>query len=76
MHISTRNPCINYSLGDVAISQVTEEKDLGVIIDHHLKFHEQTAAAVSKASQVLSLIKRSFVNLDSNTLACTYFSRH
>ena len=47
MPISTSYPCMNYSLRDAVIIQATEEKSFGVIIDHQLKFHEQTTAVCS-----------------------------
>ena len=47
---------------------VTEEKDLGVFVDAELKFRKQAAAAVSKASQIMAVIRRSFILLDKFTL--------
>ena len=44
---------------------VTEEKDLGVIIDVNLNFKSQVAARISKANSVLFMIKRSFGYLDN-----------
>ena len=43
-----------------SLDQVMEEKDLRVIIDHELKFHQQTVASVKKANRVLGSIKKSF----------------
>ena len=48
------------------------EKDLGILCDNELKFHEQTAAAISKASQMLAVVWRSFANLDESTLPLLY----
>ena len=50
------------------LEQVTEEKDLGIIIDNELKFHKHTAMAIKKANRILGLIKKSFVNLDTKSL--------
>ena len=36
------------------IQGVREEKDLGIVIDDDLKLQKQTAAAISKASQMLA----------------------
>ena len=51
-----------------------EEKDLGVLIDKRLKFHSQTAAAISRASQILAVVRRAFANIDEVTLPLLYKS--
>ena len=48
-------------------SALSAVKDLGVYVDPELKFRKQ-AAAVSKATQILSLIRRSFSNINEHTL--------
>ena len=68
MHIGSSNPRFDYQMGGTSITSVAKEKDLGVIIDDSLKFHEQTAAAVGRANRVLGLIKRAFTLLDAKTL--------
>ena len=55
-----------------SLDQVMEEKDLRVIIDHELKFHQQTAASVKKTNRVLGSIKKSFSHLDETTLPLLY----
>ena len=45
-----------------------EERDLGVLVDPELKFREQAASAVSKATQILAVIRRSFQLIDRTTL--------
>ena len=54
------------------MQEVREEKDLGIAIADNLKFHKQTAAAISKASQMLAVVRRSFANLDEVTLPLLY----
>jgi len=45
--------------------QVTEvEKDLVVWMDNKFKFSEHVLRSVSKANQILALIRRSFTHLD------------
>ena len=49
------------------IEYVTEERDLGILIDSKLKFrayviHGRKRTVVSKANQMLGIIKRSFDN--------------
>ena len=50
------------------LEHIEEEKDLGVLIDKKLDFHQQAAATVKKPSRVLGLVKRTFSNLDKVTL--------
>ena len=66
-HISSKDPAHGYSFNGTPLTVVVEERDQGVIIDSELKFHSQTAASVSKASQMLAVIKRSFANIDTLT---------
>ena len=54
------------------LEAITEEKDLGVLIDNELKFHKQTAAAVKKANSVLGVIKRTFAKRDEKTFPLLY----
>ena len=55
-------------MGGTQLTQTLVEKDLGIQVDSQLKFREQAAAAVSKASRILSVIRRSFGLLDEATL--------
>ena len=68
LHLGARNPRLEYSLLGVPIMHVPEEKDLGVVIDEQLKFKKQAATAISKANQILGIIRRSFELLDIQTL--------
>ncbi|KAI8481821.1 hypothetical protein Bbelb_404260 [Branchiostoma belcheri] len=68
LHLGSGNNGLNYTLGDQDLLKTEEEKDLGVIVDHHLKFCTHTATAKNKGNQMLGLIKRSFAHLDEQTL--------
>ena len=74
MHIGRRNPEQTYSLNGTPVEATDEERDLGVIIDKELRFRKQAAAAVSKASQMLAVVRRSFANIDEITLPLLYKS--
>ena len=74
LHIGKKNHCQPYKMNGYTLEQVTEEKDLGIIIDNELKFHKHTAMAIKKANRILGLIKKSFVNLDTNSLPLLYKS--
>ncbi len=50
------------------LESVTEEKDLGILIDDELKFHKHVSAAISKANQTLGIVKRTFDTLDKELL--------
>ena len=52
----------------IELKHVTEEKDLGVIMDQELKFNCQTAASIKKANRMLAIIKNSFAVLNIFTL--------
>ena len=68
LHLGYRNPCHVYVMEGIELEKVTEEKDLGVIIDQNLKFHRQRAAAVKKANRNLATIRRSFAVLNISSL--------
>ena len=74
MHIGSHNPEQLYTLNGTPVEAVAEERDLGVVIDRQLKFHTQTAAAVSKVSQMLAVVRRSFANIDETTLPLLFKS--
>ena len=62
--------CHNYLINGESFCTTTAEKDLGVIIDQNLKFHQRTAAAAAaaKAIRILGLISKCFEYLDIDTL--------
>ena len=45
---------------------------MGIIIDKHLKFHEQCSLAVSKANRMLEIIAKSFEFLNEEMLLKVY----
>lgn len=53
-----------YTLGDLELEHVFDEKDLGVIIDSELKFEEHMNLKIKKANAISGLIRRSFSYLD------------
>ena len=53
---------------DVKIAVSTVEKDLGVIFDNKLKFHDHVAEKCLKANRVTGIIRRSFSFLDKDML--------
>ena len=67
LHIGRLNRHHVYMLNGAVLEETEAEKDLGVYMDPNLKFRRQAAAAVSKASQVLAVICRSFQLFDKST---------
>jgi len=47
-------------MNDEHLTTTLCEKDLGVLIYFELKFHDRTAAIVSKANHLLAIVKISF----------------
>ena len=74
LHIGRVNECHAYSMGDSQLEKTSAERDLGIQVDRQLKFREQAAAAVTKAAQILAVIRRSFEHLDAETLPVLYKS--
>ena len=63
LHVGPRNPEHLYTMQDRSLVSSPAERDLGVYVDPELKFRKQASSAVSKATQILSLIRRSFTNI-------------
>ena len=72
LHSGGRNPRHSYMMRGAPLGELFSEKDLGIYVDCDLKFRKQGACAAAKASQVLSLICRSFELLDLVTLPLLY----
>ena len=45
-------------MGGRDIEQTVEERDLGVLIDNQLKFHDHSSMATGKARRLLGLISK------------------
>ena len=54
---SNPNHAYVYRMGGCDIEQTAEERDLGVVMDNQLKFHDLSSTATGKASRLLELIK-------------------
>ena len=57
---------------NIDIEQTVEERDLGVLIDNQLKFHDHSSMAAGKARRLLGLISKCFINLTPLTFSCLY----
>ena len=74
LHIGNQSLHYQYQLGGDVLEEVSEERDLGVIIDSQLKFKSQVGSAVLKANRVLALIRRTFLYRDEDTIKRLYKS--
>ena len=74
MHLGYRNQMQDYKLNGIPLQSVSNEKDLGIVIDSELNFHLQTAQIVAKSFKMLGIIKRSFEKLDEETVPLLFKS--
>jgi len=73
MHLGgDRNKKNSYTMNSVSLKETTEEKDLGIWINSTLKSSTHVAHAVSKANQLIGLIRRSFTYLDCQLMKQLY----
>ena len=68
MHLGLMHRYGPYYLDGTVIDNIDSYKDLGIILDHQLKFHLHTTEVAAKANRLLGLIKKSFDYLDSDML--------
>ena len=74
LHLGKPHDYGSYSIGGTQISPNDSIKDLGVIIDKQLKFHEHTNAVVAKANRTLAIIRKSFNFTDKTKYLTLYKS--
>jgi hypothetical protein len=73
MHLGgNRNSHVKYYMKGSVLQETTEEKDLGVWFSNDLKFSTHVAKSVSKANQVLGLIRRSFTHIDCELMSLLF----
>ena len=51
----------HYNIQENLVPPSDSLKDLGVLIDHKLKFHAHTSSVIAKANRTLAVIHKSFV---------------
>ena len=68
----TEVPLYHVSYPDMKSKQTSAEKDLGVVIDQNLKFHQHAAAVATKANRILGLISKCFKHLYVDSLPILY----
>jgi hypothetical protein len=60
MHIGCRNIESNYKIGETDLVNVTEQRDLGVIITNDLKWGRQCDEAFRRANRTIGFVNRNF----------------
>ena len=65
-NIQKKPNSISYDYTFHTLQQVSEEKDLGVIVDSSLNFRKHISSKISKANSILFLTKHTFKNLDAH----------
>jgi ribonuclease P/MRP protein subunit RPP40 len=56
------------------LEEISEERDLGVIVQQDLKWSKQCSKSVSTANRILGMIKRSFCYLSKDVVLKLYKS--
>ena len=60
MHIGANKSNVLYSMGNITLSEISEENDLGVIFTNDLKAVSNCGEVVKKENRILEMIKRNF----------------
>ena len=68
MHIGYKNPKQVYSMNNTRLSETTELKDLGVLVDNELKFSPHIKTIAARANRMIGLIKVSFECLNKDMI--------
>ena len=62
LHLGKRNQMHSYKTGDNWVSNITDEKDLGIVVDRKLNMSQQCDVAVKKANAIWGCINRSIAS--------------
>ena len=72
MHIGAKNEREELRLDGALLKELSEEKDLGVIVQNDLKVNKQCIKAANSANRMLGMIKRNFVCKDKDVIMPLY----
>jgi ribonuclease P/MRP protein subunit RPP40 len=68
MHFGYNNSKSTYGMNGKDLEEISEERDLGMIVQQDLKWSKQCSKSVSTANRILGMIKRSFCYLSKDVL--------
>jgi ribonuclease P/MRP protein subunit RPP40 len=74
MHFGYINSKSTYEMNEKDLEEISEERDLGVIVQQDLTWSKQCSKSVSTANRILGLIKRSFCYLSKDVVLKLYKS--
>ena len=74
LHLGLTHSYGNYCIDGNVITSTESVKDLGIIVDSSLKFHNHTAIVTARANRILAVINKSFEYLNTNVLLQLYKS--
>ena len=72
LHLGKRNQMHSYRTGDIWLSNTTNEKDLGIVVDHKLNMSQQCDIAAKKANAIFGCINRSITLKSREVLVPLY----
>jgi ribonuclease P/MRP protein subunit RPP40 len=74
MHFGYNNSKSTYEMNWKDLEEISEERDLGVIVQQDLKWSKQCSKSVSTANRILGMIKISFCYLNKDVVLKLYTS--
>jgi ribonuclease P/MRP protein subunit RPP40 len=74
MHFGYNNHGINFEMNGQNLIEVKEERDLGIIMQHDLKWGNQCLKVAKTANRILGMIKRTFNCLSKEVVLPLYKS--
>ena len=74
LHLGTSNQNYNYSIGETQVINISQEKDLGVIINESLDASTHCAKVVCTANKILGMLNRTFENKSKSNILRLYKS--
>jgi hypothetical protein len=68
MHFGYNKRKSAYEMNGKDLEEISEERDLGVIVQQDLKWNKQCSKSVSTANRILRMIKRPFCYLSKDVV--------